>query len=244
MDRYRCLLGDLVAGVDDAAREGLIMLDRPDAAAARAAAEHVAERIEHILSVTSPARPVVPPVEKFAPDARIALGHAQELANRLAVEHDGVGALSDALEGIATAPGLAGRWRWQAIGVASRRIAGPFSFSREHRIISGTLAIVGDHVQRALSTIDAASMTAAAGAVVVDLGHATRALGRSATHDPVRRAFQPHVVAAIGQIEKLERAALLRGLGASPELGAVKTASRAVHAAVQLSAVVAAVFAL
>jgi hypothetical protein len=87
-------------------------------------------------------------------------------------------------------------------------------------------------------------MTAAAGAVTVDLGHATRALGRAATEDPVRRAFQPHVAAAVGQVEKLGRAAALRGLASSPELGAVKNASRAVQAAVQLSAVVAAVFAL
>jgi hypothetical protein len=244
MDRYRLLLGDLIAGVDDAARAGLIYLDHPDPAAACAAAELVAERVEHILSLTSPARPVVPPVEKFAADARIALGHAQELCNRLAVEHDGAAALADALEGLSIAPGLAGRWRWHAIGVASRRIAGPFSFSREHRIITGTLAIVADHVQRALSTIDAPSMTAAAGRITEDLGHATRALARSAVHDPVRRAFQPHVTAAMDQVERLNRAAFLRGLGASPELGAVTTASRAVKAAVQLTAVVAAVFAL
>jgi hypothetical protein len=239
MDRHKRLLGDLLAGIDDAARNGLQALDRPDPgpdrAGAAAAAVLVAERIEHVLSLTSPARVLVPPVEKFAPDARIGLGHAQELANRLAVEVDGSDALSDALEGVATAPGIAGRWRWRAIGVASGRIAGPFSFSREHRIISGTLSLVADHVERALSTIDAATLTAAAGAIAEDLGHATRALSRAATHDPVRRAFHPHVNTAMEQLEKLDKAAFVRGLTRLPELVAVDDAALAMQAAVGLA---------
>src|SRR5687767_2991347 len=100
MDCHHRLLGDLIAGIDDAARAGLIALDRPDPAGANAAAELVAERIEHVLSLTAPARPVVPPIEKFAADARIALGHAQELSNRLTVEHDSAADLADALEGL------------------------------------------------------------------------------------------------------------------------------------------------
>lgn len=233
MDRHGRLLGDLVAGIDDAARAGLLALDRPEPSSATAAALQVAERLEHVLSLTSPSRPVAIPVEKFAADARIALGHSQELANRLAVEHAGAAALTDALEGLGTAPGLA-RWRWHSIGVASGRIAGPFSFSREHRIISGTLAIIGDHVQRALSTIDPQDVISAAGAIAEDLGHASRALARSATHDPVRRAFHPHVLGALDHLDKLDRAAFVRGLSAAPELAAVTNASLTVQAAVRL----------
>lgn len=238
MDRYKRLLGDLLAGIDDAARAGLQALDcpdpGPDRAGAAAAAVLLAERIEHVLSLTSPARAVVPPVETFAPDARIALGHAQELANRLAVEVDGSDALADALEGVATAPGIAGRWRWRAMGLASGRIAGPFSFSREHRIISGTLSLVADHVERALSTIDAATLTVAAGAIAEDLGHATRALRRSARHEPVRRAFHAHVHTAMDELAKLDKAAFVRGLMRRPELAAVDDAAHAVRAAVGL----------
>lgn len=234
MHKHGRLLGDLIAGIDDASRGGLVALDRPNPSAAKVAAELAAERIEHLLSLVSAARPVAPPVEKFAADARIALGHTQELANRLAVEHDGAAALADALEGVATAPNLAARWRWHAIGVASRRIAGPFSTSREHRIVTGTLAIVGDHVQRALSTISAPLVIAAAGAVAEDLGHAARALARSATQELVRRAFQPHVHAALEAIDKLDRAAFVRGLSSAPELAAVAAASEAVQAAVGL----------
>lgn len=234
MDRHGRLLGDLLAGIDDAARGALVALDRPNPSAAKLAAELVAERIEHLLSATSASRPVVPRIEKYAADARIAFGHAQELANRLAVEHDGAATLADALEGVATAPGLAVRWRWNSIGVASRRIAGPFTPSREHRIISGTLAIVGDHVQRALSTISAPLVIAAAGAVAEDLGHVARALARSATQELVRRAFQPHVFTALEALEKLDRAAFVRGLSSAPELAAVVAASQAVQAAVGL----------
>jgi len=244
MDRYKRLLGDLIAGLDDASRAGLVALDRPDAAGAAAAAGLVAERIEHVLSLTSPTRPVVPPVEKFAADARIALGHAQELVNRLAVEANGADALADALEGLATAPGFGGRWRWHAMGVASGRIAGPFSFSREHRIISGTLALVGEHVQRALSTIDPQAVTAAAGAIAEDLGHVNRALVRAATHDPVRRAFHSHVLQTLDQLDKLDRAAFVRGLSAAPELAAVTNASHAVQFAVGLGHTLAAVRAI
>jgi hypothetical protein len=238
MDRYKRLLGDLLAGIDDASRAGLAALDRPDPgpdrAGAAVAAAVVAERIEHVLSLTSSTRATVPPVEKFVPDARIAFGHAQELANRLAVEVDGSDALADALEGVATAPGIAGRWRWRALGLQSGRIAGPFSFSREHRIISGTLLLVADHVERALSTIDAATLTAAAGAIAEDLGHATRALLRTATHDPVRRAFHPHVNAAMDQLGKLDKAAFVRGLTRRTEVVAVDDAAHGVRAAVGL----------
>jgi hypothetical protein len=244
MDRYRRLLGDLIAGIDDASRAGLVALDQPDLAGATTAAGVVAERIEHLLSLTSPSRPIVPPVEKFAADARIALGHAQELGNRLSVEHDATPALADALEGLATTPTIAGRWRWHAIGVASGRIAGPFSFSREHRIVSGTLGLIGDHVQRALSTIDPAAVTAAAGAIAEDLGHVSRALARSATHDQVRRAFHPHVLATLDQLDRLDRAAFVRGLSRAPELSAVLNASRSVQSAVRLTSMIAAAVAI
>lgn len=243
MDRHHRLLGDLIAGIDDAARAGLVALDRPEPPAATNAAAVVAERIEHILSLTSPARPIVPPIDKFAADARIALGHAQELANRLAVEHAGAATLADALEGLETSPGLA-RWRWHSIGVASGRIAGPFSFSREHRIISGTLGIIGDHVQRALSTIDPQGVISAASHIAEDLGHTSRALARSAMHDPVRRAFHPHVLAALDHLDKLDRAAFVRGLSNAPELAAVTTASLAVQSAVRLRTPASAAWAL
>ncbi|MBZ0234115.1 MAG: hypothetical protein K8M05_17425 [Deltaproteobacteria bacterium] len=50
----------------------------------------------------------------------------------------------------------------------------------------------------------------------------------------MRRAFQPHVHAALEAIDKLDRAAFVRGLSSAPELAAVAAASQAVQEAVGL----------
>jgi hypothetical protein len=237
----RKLVGDLLAGIDAAGRSGLSAVEQWDVDAASHHADVAARRIEHLLSITSlPGKGVEASLRQFADEASIAMGRVTTLATKIAGVAAGPSAtLRDVLGSAAQIFEGAG-WTWKAIGLEVKKKAGKFTRDRGTRIGTGTLLMI-EHRARFLqkkSSPDAVLSTA--NAITEELRFATAEIANAvdtqdaADADARKKALEDEVRSCGAALREFENLAWAHGVGATESLDAMRGATRALHAAVDI----------